>query len=229
VARARLLAPADGDSSSLADRAYYAIREMIVSLQLRPGAVINERELVDRMRIGRTPTREALRRLSQEGLVEVYPRRGMFVTTVDVRDLSRLSEVRVVLEPEAALLAAQRATDAETEAMNGLLHEIRVLRAGNRDERRLIDLDERIHHSIYRATHNRFLEATLEQYYALALRIWMIALGAQGPELADAVSEHTELLQLIVGGDGKRAARLMREHVRHFEETMREALLAQHM
>src|SRR5918912_44606 len=62
--------------------------------------------------IGRTPTREALRRLAQEKLVEVYPRRGMFVTGVDVRELARLSEVRLVLEPEAARLAAERAPDA---------------------------------------------------------------------------------------------------------------------
>src|SRR5690242_20833585 len=87
---------------SLADKAYHAIRDLIVSLELAPGAVIDERELIERLGIGRTPVREALRRLAQERLVEVYPRRGMFVTGVDVRELARLSEVRAVLEPEAA-------------------------------------------------------------------------------------------------------------------------------
>src|SRR5437773_9918370 len=98
---------------SLADRAYVAIRDKIVSLALAPGAVINERELVEELGIGRTPTREALRRLAQEKLVDVYPRRGMFVTGIDVRELARLSEVRLVLEPEAARLAAERATEAD--------------------------------------------------------------------------------------------------------------------
>src|ERR1700712_312351 len=95
---------------SLADKAYQAIRELIVSLELAPGALIEEPELMERLGIGGTPVRGAPRRLAHERLVEVYPRRGMFVTGVDVRELARLSEVRAVLEPEAARLAAQRAT-----------------------------------------------------------------------------------------------------------------------
>src|SRR6266704_7108242 len=109
---------------SLADKAYQAIRELIVSLELAPGAVIDERELMERLEIGRTPVREALRRLAHERLVEVYPRRGMFVTGVDVRELARLSEVRELLEPEAARLAAERATDADREELACLLSEL---------------------------------------------------------------------------------------------------------
>src|SRR2546429_7243560 len=84
---------------------------MIVSVELRPGAVIDERGLMERLGIGRTPTREALRRLAQERLVEVYPRRGMFVTSVEIRDLASLAEVRSVLESHVARLAAERATE----------------------------------------------------------------------------------------------------------------------
>ena len=102
---------------SLADKAYHAIRGLIVSLALAPGALIDERELIERLGIGRTPVREALRRLAQEQLVEVYPRRGMFVTPVDARALARLSEVRAVLEPEAARLAAERATVVPTPSL----------------------------------------------------------------------------------------------------------------
>ena len=97
---------------------------LIVSLELAPGSAIKEPELTARLGIGRTPVREALRRLALERLVEVYPRRGMFVTTVDVRDLARLCEVRAVLEPEAARLAAERATRADLEEINALLEEL---------------------------------------------------------------------------------------------------------
>ncbi len=100
----------------LADQAYIALRGLIVSLELAPGAVIDERALIERLGIGRTPIREALRRLAHEQLVEVFPRRGMFVTNVDVRDLARISEVREALEPEAARLAAERATEEERDA-----------------------------------------------------------------------------------------------------------------
>ncbi len=202
---------------SLADRAYLAIRDRIVSLELAPGALIDERALVDELGMSRTPVREALMRLAQERLVEVYPRRGMFVTGVDVRELARLSEVRAVLEPEAARLAAVRATDAERAGLSALVDEITAA-----DD--LMGLDERIHRAVYRAAHNDLLEATLEQYYVLALRIWSIA-GERAHELEEAVDAHRALLEAVVDGDGERAAETMRAHVENFEQAMHRVLL----
>jgi DNA-binding GntR family transcriptional regulator len=205
-------------AESLADKAYHAIRDLIVSLELAPGAVIEERALMEQLGIGRTPVREALRRLAQERLVEVYPRRGMFVTGVDVRELARLSEVRVVLEPEAARLAALRATDDDRAELERLLEELD--HPGS-----LIDLDERIHRAVYRAAHNDLLEATLEQYYVLALRIWVMALD-RAHELEDAVQEHRPMLEAIRDGDPGRAADTMRSHVQNFEEAMHRVLMS---
>jgi DNA-binding GntR family transcriptional regulator len=204
---------------SLADRAYHEIRGLIVSLELAPGAVIDERNLIGRLGIGRTPVREALRRLAHERLVEVYPRRGMFVTGVDVRQLARLSEVRAVLEPEAARLAAERATEDDRARLDALLAE---LDAGGSE---LMQLDERIHRAVYRAAHNDLLESTLEQYYALALRIWMLALE-RTQDLEEAVEAHRDLVEAIRDGDGERAAQIMRDHVENFEQAMHKVLLA---
>jgi DNA-binding GntR family transcriptional regulator len=210
--------------ASLADKAYYLIRDLIVSLELAPGALIDERRLIERLGIGRTPVREALRRLAQERLVEVYPRRGMFVTGVDVRQLARLSEVRAVLEPEAARLAAERATDEDRAELAALVAELDV-----RDGGELMDLDERIHRAVYRAAHNELLEATLEQYFVLALRIWSIGLGSgnedRAHELEEAVEAHRALLEAIRDGDGERAAETMRAHVQNFEQAMHRVLL----
>jgi DNA-binding GntR family transcriptional regulator len=204
--------------TSLADKAYHEIRGLIVSLELAPGAVIDERDLIERLEIGRTPVREALRRLSHEGLVEVYPRRGMFVTGVDVRELARISEVREVLEPEAARLAAERATDGDRAELSALLDELDARGSA------LMELDERIHRAVYRAAHNDLLEATLEQYYVLALRIWSIALD-RAHELEEAVEAHRALLEAIQAGDGDRAADTMRAHVQNFEQAMHRVLL----
>jgi DNA-binding GntR family transcriptional regulator len=203
---------------SLADKAYHEIRGLIVSLELAPGAVIEERELIERLGIGRTPVREALRRLAQERLVEVYPRRGMFVTGVDVRELARLSEVRAALEPEAARLAAERATDGDRRELDALLEELEA------HESDLMDLDERIHRAVYRAAHNDLLEGTLEQYYVLALRIWTLALD-RDHELEEAVEAHRALLEAIRDRDGERAADTMRAHVLDFEQAMHRVLL----
>jgi DNA-binding GntR family transcriptional regulator len=219
---ARLPASPSDDGASLADRAYFAIRGLIVSLELAPGDAIREPDLTAQLGIGRTPIREALRRLALERLVEVYPRRGMVVTTVDVRDLARLCEVRAVLEPEAARLAAERATKPDLEELTALIEEL--LDRRRRDDRALIDLDERIHRTIYRTSHNQLLEETLEWYYTHALRIWMLALD-RTRTLQSAVLEHHELLDAIARGKGERAAALMRAHVEHFEQAMRDVLL----
>jgi DNA-binding GntR family transcriptional regulator len=205
------------EASSLADQAYVAIRDRVVSLELAPGALIDERHLIESLGIGRTPVREALRRLAQEQLVEVFPRRGMFVTGVDVRDLARISEVRAVLEPEAARLAAERATDEERHELAGLGDQIK--RGAD-----LMGLDERIHRAVYAAAHNDLLEKTLGEYYVLALRIWMIALD-RAEELEDAVEAHRDLIQAIVVGNADRAADLMCAHVEGFEQAMRKALV----
>jgi DNA-binding GntR family transcriptional regulator len=201
-----------------ADRAYLAIRGLIVSLELPPGAVIDERQLMQRLGLGRTPVREALRTLAQEQLVEVFPRRGMFVTGVDVRDLARISEVRAALEPEAARLAAERATDEERQELADLSDAIE----SGAD---LMALDERIHRAVYAAAHNHLLEKTLGEYYVLALRIWMIALD-HAQDLEEAVEAHRDLIQAIAVGNGDRAADLMRAHVEDFEQAMRKVLVS---
>ena len=214
--------PEAAEAQSLSDRAYYAIRELIVTLELAPGSIVSERDLQERLGVGRTPLREALQRLEGERLIEVYPRRGIFVSNVNVLDLAVLSEVRTVLEGFAARLAAERSTAGDREATSALIADLDELSAAA-DERRLIHLDQRIHRHVYRCTHNPFLEATLDGYYVLTLRIWFLALDRVS-RLGDAVQEHRELLEAIRDGDPDRAENAMRRHVAGFEEAIRRVL-----
>ncbi len=218
----RVHQPEAADAQSLSDRAYFAIRELIVTLELSPGSIVSERELQKRLGVGRTPVREALQRLEGERLIEVYPRRGIFVSNVNVLDLGVLSEVRIALEGFAARLAAERATAADKAATAGLIADLGELSAAA-DERLLIDLDQRIHRHVYRCTHNSFLETTLDGYYVLTLRIWFLALDRVN-RLGDAVKEHLELLVAIRDGDPARAEEAMRRHVAGFEEAIRRVL-----
>jgi DNA-binding GntR family transcriptional regulator len=217
-----VLPPDPGAARSLSDEAYYRIRDMIVSLELAPGSIVSERELMERLGLGRTPVREALRTLAQERLVDVYPRRGIFVSSVNARDLASLSEVRALLETHAAALAAERATPQEREETQALIEDLDAT-AGERDERRLIDLDQRIHRHVYRCTHNAHLEETLNRYYVLTLRIWFLALDRVA-RLDEAVQEHRELLEAIRDGDASAAGLAMRRHVLGFERAIREVL-----
>jgi DNA-binding GntR family transcriptional regulator len=214
--------PEAADARSLSDRAYYRIRELIVSLTLPPGSILNERELMHELGLGRTPVREALRTLAREQLVDVYPRRGIFVSGVDVGDLAGLSEVRLALESAGARLAAERALPEDRERCSDLLDELETA-ANEHDERALIELDQRIHRHVYACTHNLFLARTLEEYYVLTLRIWFLALDRVA-RLEDAVREHRELLRAIRDRDPDTAEKVMRRHVTGFERAIRDVL-----
>ncbi len=210
------------ESSSLSEQAYSQIRSMIITLELEPGSLISESELISTLGVGRTPIREALRLLANEKLVEVYPRRGMFVSRVDVHNLSALSETRAVLEIKAAELAATRSSAADHIITQALIAEIKALK-GNLDMATLIGLDQRIHHHIYQCTHNDFLAAALDNYYAHALRIWFLALERVAG-LTEAVIEHQVLLEAIASADAKAAAKAMRDHIEGFEASIRKSL-----
>src|SRR5918999_2449098 len=136
----------------VAERAYEELRDRIVTLHLPPGTVVREDELMHEMGIGRTPLREAVKRLALENLVEVQPRRGTFVTAVEAADIQNITEVRAELEGYAAELAALR-LDPDTRATaEALIKEIEEL--GQQEQQRLMGVDERIHRFTWGAAHN---------------------------------------------------------------------------
>jgi len=207
---------------SQSEEAYARILERIVSLEMPPGSVVNEARLREELRIGRTPIREALQRLARENLVKSIPHRGTFVTDVNITDLARITEVRVVLEAHAARLAAEKLGSADRGSIQGLLDEVR--RSRITDQRDLMHLDQRIHRAIYRAARNPFLEATLERYFNLSLRLWYLVLDRE-VRLREAVEEHVELLRGILAGDAELAQTIMRRHVTNFEREIRKVLV----
>ncbi len=212
--------PEARDARSQAEQAYYRLRELIVTLQLLPGALLNERDLMEETGLGRTPVREALRTLANERLVEVFPRRGVMVASVNAGDLAGLSELRALLEPPAARLAAERRTETDRIETDELLAEID---AADGDGRDLIGLDQRIHRHVYRCMRNPFVETVLTEHYLLTLRIWFLAIDRVAT-LGDAVREHRDLLEAIRDGDGDAAERAMLRHVEDFERAMRAVL-----
>lgn len=216
------LAPDAGAVASLSEKAYYLLRDRLITLELPPGATIDERVLQDELGMGRTPIREALRRLADARLVRVVPRRGMFASHVDLRDLRAISEVRVHLEGHAARLAAQRAGADDLAAAAVLLDDL-ATGEPSADVRDLIRLDQRVHRLVHRATHNEFLIATLEEYFVHSLRLWFLVRDHL-PHLGHAVGEHVDLLTAIRAGDADTAERVARDHVADFEREIRVVL-----
>ncbi|WP_330263192.1 GntR family transcriptional regulator [Streptomyces griseorubiginosus] len=215
-------AAAEVEELSLAERAYRAIRDRLVMLEIRPGAPINEEQLGQSLGVGRTPVREALKRLQYERLITTYPRRGTFATEVNITDLAHISEVRQELEPLAAAQAARRATAADRANLTALRAELDEDAPG-RNPAELMRLDLRVHRAVYAATHNPYLEDTLVRHDNLATRIWCLFVDRLS-DMAGHVEEHGPLITAIVAGDADRAARLARSHVEGFERAVREAI-----
>jgi uncharacterized 2Fe-2S/4Fe-4S cluster protein (DUF4445 family)/DNA-binding GntR family transcriptional regulator len=206
-------------------RAYELIRERITTLELAPGAPINEKHLAETLDMGLAPVQEALKLLAHDNLVQITPRheRGTYVTSIHVADLDQLSETRLTLEALSARLAAQRATPDDLAALEALRQEQAATPA--EDHRRLFALDFRFHQAIAQAARNKYLADTLERFFGLSQRLWYLALPHLD-FLPAAVREHLELVEAIKAGDPGRSAKIMRSHVQDFYDKVREALTA---
>jgi DNA-binding GntR family transcriptional regulator len=214
--------PAAPGRERLVDQAYRQIRDAIVAVRLQPGAPLDEKALSASLQLGLTPIRDALKRLTLEKLTVIYPRRGTFVSRINIADEARLTEIRVELEGLAAALAAERATEKDRTTLLTLLEE---LEHGSHTRADHTELDARVHRAVYAATHNEFLEATLNQYANLALRIWNFCLQEQ---LAGDEHIHSQraVVEAIVRGDAL-AARMAAEHgLREFSDGVRSTVLA---
>ncbi len=206
----------------LADRAYAELRDRIVTLRISPGAPIDEDALGSELEIGRTPVREAIKRLALENLVTVFPRRGTFASEINITDLADISDVRMQLEGHAAYRAAQRITGPQRVELNELLDQLTGSQ-GSDDVQELMALDAGVHRFVHRCAGNPYLEETLGRYFNLSLRIWHLVLDRL-PHLFTRVHEHDDLLRAIADGDADRSREIIAEHVETFEREIRAVL-----
>jgi DNA-binding GntR family transcriptional regulator len=213
--RATPAASPDGNGRLIADRAYDELRDRIVTLRLGPGAPLREDALRAELRLGRTPLREAVKRLALEGLVEIRPRSGTFVTAIEASDIVHIAEVRAELEAQAARLAAKRVDDPRRAVAEELDAALRAIE-GTRGADAYMRLDERVHRFVWETAGNPYLADALERLWALSLRIWHLVIESV-PELPAAVHEQRAILDAVVAGDSRRAGAHMRRHVQAFE------------
>jgi DNA-binding GntR family transcriptional regulator len=212
----------DGGGHSLSRQAYQRLRDQIVTLQLPPGAPLLEASLVEELGLGRTPIREALQRLACEGLVVLRPRRGAFVANISVTDLQQIFELRRVLEGYAAVLAAERATEADLAAMEQALIDLNNAHCQG-DTQAHVEIDRAFHFALARSAHNKFLQSILSRIYHLNLRLWYLGLDRIGPMRA-AIEQHRAVLDAIKRRDGPAAEAAIREHITGFQERIRASL-----
>ncbi len=219
VTPTRLLAM-DEVPASLADQAYLGLRDQLIMLQILPGDPIDDVQVSKTLGVGRTPVREALKRLEGDRLVISYPRRGTFATNVDIADLAHVSEIRANLEPLAARRATERADALVRAELNELADRTQELDiTGDRTE--LMRWDLNVHRAIYRATFNPHLQDVLIRYDNLATRIHCVFLDRLTAMDMHTIAEHVALLRAMAAGQADEAERLALEHVLGFERAVR--------
>ena len=157
------------DTDSLAEQAYRSLEEQLVTLKLAPGELISEKDLVGLLGIGRTPVREAIQRLSADGLLQVLPRKGLMVTPMRRSDLSRIIEARRVLERLLVVKAAERATPEQRRDLQRLA---RDLLTAHDDLDYFFQLDQRLNQLLEKACDNHFLVNALTAMHCQCRRLW---------------------------------------------------------
>lgn len=196
---------------SMVDRAYDLIRRRILDNVWSPGHHALEQELALQLGMSRTPVREALIRLENEGLIEVVPRHGMRVLPVSPDDMRDIYQILTSLEATAAELAAARRPSPDD--LMPLEQASRdMIAALERDD--LVawaEADERFHRSLNALSGNRLLVAVVENVWDRAHRARMFTLQLR-PKPAESTREHTEVVEAIRAGDVARARELHRAH-----------------
>lgn len=205
--------------SSLTERAYRALEELIVTLQLPPGSVVSEAALSQRTGIGRTPIREALQRLAREHLMVVLPRRGILVAGVDVRRQLLLLEVRRELERLLARTAAKRATEAERKRFAEIADEMEAA-AAKGDDIAFMRLDREFNRLTSQAAHNDFAETAMAPLHAVSRRFYYIHYQ-QVADLEITAKQHADVARAIAAGDRDRAAQASDRLLDYIEEFTR--------
>jgi len=204
----------------LSEKAYY-LKEKIVTLELAPSSVIDAPALMEETGLGRTPIREALQRLAAEGLVNIVPRRGMFVADISITDLQKIFEVRMILVGFCARLAAQRITKDQIAQMEAVLRDLEQVQDG--DSKALIAIDRHFQQLLYEAAGNEFLAEALNRLYDLDLRLWHLFLDRLG-DVQDSVEQHWGVIEALKAGDGAQAEALIQQHIADFQQRVRAVL-----
>lgn len=196
----------------LGDAAYEAVRQAIVANELQPGDRVSEYKVAEWLGISRTPAREGLRRLENEGLLTQHPRRGLVVSSIDEDAVPELYALRELLEGGAAAMAARHATENEIETLRMLLDAEKGMAD---DPEEMYAHNRAFHERLYRASHNRFLLKFL-LLTADTLSAYRTVTSLVFKERRDEVlREHQELVDAIANRDEAAAQEIAVRHVQH--------------
>ncbi|MEX0808529.1 MAG: GntR family transcriptional regulator [Dongiaceae bacterium] len=218
-----LMPVGDEQATTQAARAHAAIRRKIVTCELRPGSVVNERALMEALDFGRTPVREALLRLASERLVVFKANQSIQVAPVGFEEVRELYEVRLHAERMAWRLWLHERSDEDVERLAHCFDTAEALIAAERPSE-VVNLDFDFHAFAWRNAGNRFLAQHLYNLGGLSYRLWHLTGDRSPPQMRDLVASHTPILDAFRAGDEAALDRALYNHINDAFEYVMERL-----
>lgn len=208
----------------LSDRAYERIKHDIICCLFAPGTEVSEAQLCAQYKLGKAPVRMALSRLAHDGLVRAIPRRGYMVTPVTLQDIQDVFELRLMLEPAAARMAAGRVDAQRLRMLDDICRE--GYQTGNaKSTARFLDANKAFHVTIAHAAGNARLAGAIEQLLDEMTRLLHLGLGMRNRS-QEMQHEHRTLVRALGRGDGDTAANICRDQIEAARSMVLGAILA---
>lgn len=193
------------------EQIFKKIRMMILNYELKPGDKLIEGQLAEQLGVSRTPVREALHRLEEEGLIEIFPRRYCLVKGITIDSIHEINLIRANLEPLTAVIAVEKLTDEDLTKLDNILSQSKRA-LSEKDIENLILLNDEFHNLIIQSANlpriTKLLE-NLQDYYMFFRRSYM-----KKDELAErTMKEHFEILKALKSRDKDLVEKAYKHHV----------------
>ena len=192
------------------EEAYRHLKTRIMSADLPPGASLNELEIAAALGTSRTPVREAIRKLEQEGLAMRYPNRGAIVTKLSMTDVLEIWQLREILEPAACALAADRIDREALARIESAFLELRGQEMGPEAYEAFLRADVGLHGLIVDSTGNATLRSVLGMLNERVVQVRVVTSPAR---FQSAVAEHLAIVAALKARDAQEAMAAMRRHL----------------
>lgn len=201
----------------LRDKAYHLLKHNIVTLKYTPGSQLMEKDLCAEIGIGRTPVRESLQRLSSEKLIKIIPRKGIFVSDINMWELSRMVEARIMLERYCIRKVARLVTGDQVENLRFLFHNASELVA-ERKINELLEIDRKFHMGLVSLLDNFFIEDMAAKIYDQLARTWYLSFTRRShEELMETVHEHLAIIDALDSGQPVEAEQAVMQHLENYQ------------
>ena len=208
----------DESGLSLNEQAYRRFKQALVTLSYKPGDYLNTAQVMNDLSMGRTPINQAIHRLSNEGLLQIIPRKGVMVSPLSIDDALELIEVRLANEVLCMKLASPRVSPQDIDELEAINRQI-ALASELRDRDQMMLLDNQFHQRLAQVAGNKMLMDILSVLHAQAQRFWASSLSKEG-HMQEVIEEHRAIINALAVQDAQAAAEAAEIHILSFRNAL---------